>query len=229
MWKRGRWTGQERAKKRSIAIGYGKGEQVPAASDTTLLTAHDDPSVQTPAPVVQRQSDPYHKQDYGSRFPGLESGSALHISKTREAAEDHKRDVSSPFQLRGVRRAVTLGSYSQQPTRDVRRVVSVDRAQSNSKLRALNRKASLAGTIQRKPEESTPNPIKSSSDRGSRLSIQGPDWTGATLDIFQPSSTQSIRSGFIAVDITNQAPALVAQNESQPLDIAAVIDTSSVE
>ena len=187
----------------------------------STLSPGSNASIQAPAAVVQRQSDPYHKQDYGSRFPGLESSSTLNVAKTRE----HANEWTETFKVPKFRRAFTFGSSIQPVGREGhQRAVSHEEVKSHSRLRAMNRIASQTGSI-REAAALSPRPIAVHHDSPSWTFLSR-KWTGAAVDIMQPTSIGPNGANYIAVDISNKPPMLASRYASRPLDLALVIDTS---
>ena len=228
MWKRGKRTTQDRAKKRSIAIGYAKGDDLPAASRPALEIRRD-PPISAPAPVVPRTSGSNHRLDYGRPFPEHGSTPTLNVAKTRATSVVRPNESTSTFQLSGLRRAFTFGSHLSPPKpNDQRRVVSADRIQSHSKLRALNRIASQAGSVQEATRYGATDlqrsPFQLSLEPLPRFYGLG----GAILNVIEPQSASGSDEEYLAFDIMCIPGASDMRQSARPLDIAVVIDTSYV-
>ena len=222
MWKRGKRAAQDREKKRSIAAGYAKGDQTPRKIEATPKLTLDE-SVQAPAPVIQRMSDPYHRHDYGSRFPGFEVAPSLNMPKRG----DKDDGIKAP--ARQLRRANTFASHleANRPSDEQRRAISLDRIQSHAKLRELNRTVSETRSVHEKPVQR--------GAAGRKRRPYGVSWEpssralnlhGATLDVIKPQVVSADEAHYIAVEIGCSLLAPATQYGLRPLDIAVVIDTS---
>ena len=209
-------------------MGHAKGEQVPTMSKDKLRPTGDT-SIQAPTPALQQLSDPYHKQDYGSRFPGLESTSKLNVPKTRDSIAESATGSTTSFQFPKLRRALTFGSHLQPSNQDGhRRTISVDQIQSHVKLRAMNRVASQADSVHVKSGPSTLTPVKAPVRFPSGTHLRSEKWAGATIEAIQSTGIHGNSPSYVAIDIINKAPAPNSQHDSQPLDVAAVLDTSYI-
>ena len=225
MWKRGKRAPQDRAKKRSIAIGHANDDDLPAPSRPALEIGRD-PSVSAPAPVVPRYS--HRGGDYGRPFESRGTPD-LNIAKTRATSVVRSQESTSTLQSTALRRAFTLGSFlSPHQSEDQRRIVSVDRMQSHSKLRALNRIASQAGSVQEGPRrdatEIQRSPFQLSLEPFPRFYGLG----GAVLDVIRPHVASGNDAEYLAFDVKCIPAASDVRQGARPLDIAVVIDSSWV-
>ena len=216
MWKRGKRSAQERLKKRSIAIGYPNGNEKPNQSQA-VFSSNTAGLVQAPPPAVQKKSDPYHKLDYGSRV-----SDGLVLPRVRGPATDQSNTSKTTFQFPHIRRALTFSSHAL-PSNDGghRRTISADQIQSHAKLRTLNRIASQAGSVLVNPLATSLRERSSSSESFSGSFCQRGSFGGALLNVIHPGN-------LVAFDIEYAVPTIEAMHSQQPLDVAAVIDTSSV-